>query len=475
MHSAKAAVRQADMSNRGQSPCADEPAVPIPGAPAAEPLRREVRGPGVRGMATPAQDNTADRKNMVLLIQLRWIAIAGQIVTIAIVQYGLGIDLPLAAMMGVLATLLLLNLASLAWLRTRARVTNRELLLALMVDVAALTGQLYLSGGATNPFISLYMLQVTLGAVLLDARSSWSIVVFSFLSFAGLTTFYRPLPLPDHDMGHLFQLHIAGMLVCFALDAILLVVFVTRINRNLRERDAHLAALRQNAAEENHIVRMGLLASGAAHELGTPLASLSVILSDWKRMPALSSDPELAEDISDMQASLQRCKTIVTGILLSAGEARGEAPSVTTVNTFLSELVEEWRTTRSATSLRYRNAFGDDCPIVSDTALKQIIFNVLDNALEASPHWVELAAERQDDTLIIRVRDKGPGFAEEMLSQFGKPYQSSKGRLGGGLGLFLVVNVVRKLGGQVSAENLPEGGAMVCLSLPMSRLAIGDR
>jgi len=84
-------------------------------------------------------------------------------------------------------------------------------------------------------------------------------------------------------------------------------------------------------------------------------------------------------------------------------------------------------------------------------------------------------AERDGDTLVLRISDAGPGFAAEMLAQFGKPYQSSKGRLGGGLGLFLVVNAVRKLGGVVSARNLPQGGAAVTMSLPLASLAIGAR
>lgn len=418
-------------------------------------------------------DDTTNRKNIILLIQLRWIAVAGQIVTIAVVQTGLGIALPLIPMSAVLGALVILNLASLGWLRNRTDVSNHELVMMLMLDVAALTAQLYLSGGATNPFISLYLLQVTLGAVLLDAWSTWAIVAAACASFGGLIVFHRPLVLPPEQIGNLFNLHIAGMLVCFVLDATLLVVFMTRIARNLRERDARLAALKQHAAEEDHIVRMGLLASGAAHELGTPLSSLSVILSDWRRMPDLAGDPGRLEEIDEMQAELQRCKAIVTGILLTAGEARGEAPSVTTVNAFLTELIEEWRAARSVNTLSYENAFGANLPIVSDTALKQIIFNVLDNAFEASPGWVGFAAERDGDMLVLRISDVGLGFAPEMLAQFGKPYQSSKGRQGGGLGLFLVVNVVRKLGGVASACNRSQGGAVVTLNLPLAALSIG--
>src|SRR5205085_1783626 len=164
--------------------------------------------------AAPTDDET-NRKNMALLIQLRWTAVVGQIVTIGGVHMWLGIPLPLTRMGAVIGALIFLNVSSLVWVRHRAAITNNELLVALMLD--------------------------------------------------------------------------------FVLNAVLLVVFVTRINRNLRERDAHLAALRQHAAEQDHIVRMGLLASGAAHELGTPLASLSVILGDWRRMPDLAADQELAE------------------------------------------------------------------------------------------------------------------------------------------------------------------------------------
>jgi two-component system sensor histidine kinase RegB len=424
--------------------------------------------------ALPTTEDTTNRKNMALLIQLRWTAVIGQIATITFVEVWLGIPLPRTAMVSVIAALIVLNLVSQLRLRNPSDISDLELLISLMLDVAALTILLYLSGGATNPFTSLYLLQVTLGAVLLDTRSTWSLVALTCANFAGLTVFYRPLEVSQHGFSDTFGLFIAGLFIGFVLNAVLLVIFVTRINRNLREQDAHVAALRQHAAEEAHIVRMGLLASGAAHELGTPLASLSVIMSDWRRMSALTENPEIAEDLAEMESALQRCKAIVTGILVSAGEARGEGSSVTTVNAFLSELVEEWRAARSVTTLNFRNSFGANLAIASDAALKQVVFNVLDNALEASPGWIDLAAERDAEMLVIRVGDHGPGFSDDMLAQFGKPYHSSKGRPGGGLGLFLVVNVVRKLGGHVAAENRRQGGACVELRLPLAVLAIGE-
>jgi len=423
----------------------------------------------------PAAEDATARKNLLLLIQLRWIAVGGQVLTMLATVAIFGATLPIGAMAAVLAALVALNLGSLLRLRTRMAVSNAELFAALLFDVAGLTTQLALTGGATNPFAFLYLLQVTLGAVLLEAWPIWAMVALTGLCFTGLTVAYRPLDLPGFSDAALLGLRTAGLLVCFALDAALLAVFVTRINRNLRERDARLAGLRQQAAEEDHIVRMGLLASGAAHELGTPLATLSVILGDWRRMRSLTSDAELCAEIDAMEAQVRRCKAIVTGTLLSAGEARGESATVTTLQDFLDDLVEEWRDVHPSANLSYEGAVADDLPIASDSALKQVMFNVLDNAVEASPQWIGFEANREGEMLVLAVTDLGPGFAPGMAEQIGKSYRSSKGGQGRGLGLFLVVNVLRKLGGQVEAANRPEGGAIVTMALPLATLAVTAR
>jgi two-component system sensor histidine kinase RegB len=202
------------------------------------------------------------------------------------------------------------------------------------------------------------------------------------------------------------------------------------------------------------------------------LATLSVILGDWKRMREFKANPDLLEEITEMETQLKRCKSIVSGILLSAGETRGESAVRTTIRGFLDKLVEEWQHSRPVREFDYRNRIEHDLPVAFDSALKQMIDNVLDNALEASPDWVGVDAGVADGTLALTVLDRGSGFAPAMLAQFGKPYQSSKGRPGGGLGLFLVVNVARTLGGTVQAVNRPEGGAAVTLTLPLSAIAL---
>ncbi len=421
----------------------------------------------------------AGRNNLQQLVQLRWLAAAGQFATVLSVHFALHIRLPMPEMLTLLAVLVLFNVA--CWLRTRwvPSVRNAELFAGLLVDIAVLSGQLYYSGGVTNPFIFLFLLQIAVGAVLLPSRYIWFTVAVTGGCFVALTQWHLPLLVPDMEGLSLPPHYIGGLLICFAINAGLLVIFIQRIGRNLRQRDARLADLRQRAAEEEHIVRMGLLASGAAHELGTPLATLSVILGDWSRMAPFAGDPELREEIEEMQVQLRRCKAIVSGILMSAGELRGESPVVTTLQAFLDDLVQHWLTTRAHHGLEYLpDIHLPRLRIVSDVGLKQMIDNVLDNALEAAPGQpVTLRALTEEGQLVLRVADRGAGFLPEMLERFGKPYQSSKGRPGGGLGLFLALNVVRSLGGRLQARNrLAEegGGAEVEIRLPLSALAPQD-
>jgi two-component system sensor histidine kinase RegB len=419
-------------------------------------------------------ERAVGRDNLLQLVELRWLAVAGQLATILLTHFAFGIALPLAAMLGVLVVLVALNLISLVAIRRQRTTTNAELFGALLLDVACLSEQLYLSGGATNPFISLFLLQVVLGAVLLKEAWAWALVLATSIAFAWLTRFYRPITLPPEITQGLFELHIRGMWVCFALIAVLLVMFMTRINRNLRAQDARLAEVQRAAIEEDHIVRMGMLASGAAHELGTPLSSLSVILGDWRRSRAITSDADLVRDVEEMQAEVQRCKAIVTSILLASGDARGEQSAATSVRVLFDRIIADWASARDFAGLRYHDDFGVDVPIAADVVLQQAVFNLLDNGAEASPGGIDVDLFRSDDRLVLRVRDEGPGFPAEQLEALGKPYNSSKAGLGRGLGLYLVANVARKLGGELVARNLPgRGGAEVMVQIPLSTITLG--
>lgn len=415
----------------------------------------------------------ADRKNLKLLIYLRWVAVAGQVTTIAFVELVLGIPLPTTAMLLVLLALAGLNLVSLVWLRRGTSDGRWRTLLALVIDLLALTTQLALSGGATNPFVSLYLLPITLSAVLLDRRTTFTLIGLTVVLFSFLVAFGRPLELPSSGLD-LFTLYIFGVFLGLLLGAVLVAIFMSEINRNLRQSDERLAALRERAAEEDHILRMGLLASNAAHELGTPLASISVILSDWRRMPRLAKDPDLILEIGAMEAAANRCKKIVTEILMSVSEENLAQPAATTVNDFIEDLVEDWRVARSFSNLRCSSATVSEIEIVPDDTVRQVVQTVLDNAADASPDWVHLHHRILGDRLAIVVADNGPGFSDEIIDRVGIPFQSTKGRAGRGLGLFLVMNTLRKLGGTLIAANQPGGGAEVTIEIPLIALTVPE-
>lgn len=433
----------------------------------------------VAGLFLPAgmAGMSPSRSSVILLTQLRWIAVFGQLATIVVVSAVLKVHLPLAPLLLAPLLLIVINLAVAGVLQRRRAFSQRELFSALMIDVVALCWQLYHSGGATNPFTFLFLLQIVIGAIILEARWSWLVALNACLCMALLTFRYTPLRLPPPHSEDPFRLYIQGSLFCFVLAAVLLIVFVVRLDRNRRDSDAQLATLRQQAAEEDHIIRMGLLASGAAHELGTPLSSISVILGDWSREPLIAGDPDMAADLADVRRELARCKTIVSGILMSAGEVRGIDPAATGVRAFIEDIAEEWRA-RIPGELRLVDRVGEDVPIIADPGLRQVIGNVVDNAAEVSPDLVVMEAwtegEGQGVSLVLTVSDRGPGFAPEMLGRIGQPYASTKGRDGGGLGLFLVVNVIRKLGGAVSVENRAGGGASVQLMIPLATLALDE-
>lgn len=416
--------------------------------------------------------NETGHKNMLHLIHLRWLAVGGQIATILVATWGLDIQLPLFQMLAVMVCLIAFNIGShLRWHEERV-VSNRELFLAMLVDIASLTAQLYFTGGINNPFVFLFLLQVILSAVLLRAESTWTVVWITTLCLAFLSVFNKPLVWPPESTSKLSDFYATGIVICFVLNAALLVIFITRIGSNLRAGDATLATMRQRAAEEEHIVRMGLLASGAAHELGTPLATMSVVLSDWKRMPQFANNADMLEEIEEVESQLLRCKSIVSGILLSAGETRGESSAKTTLHDFFEDLVEEWESSRPAQHFEFNNLVDEEFTVAFDSTVKQMVFNVLDNALEVSPNCLRFDVSKNKELLFLTVTDQGPGFRADILEQMGTPYNSSKGRPGGGLGLFLVMNVARTLGGSVQARNCAEGGAEVRIVLPLSSLVL---
>lgn len=429
--------------------------------------------PGQTDDTTLRPHEEANREALKQLVRLRWIAFAGQLVTVLGVHYGQGLRLPLGTMLCLLAVLALFNAASHQRARMKRKVSPLELLGGLMVDLLMLTALLGLSGGVNNPFVFLYLPQVAVAALMLERKLVWAITIAAALAIVVLATWHVPLQWRDAPEPELSQQYVIGLLVCFLICAALVVVVIFRFVHLLSRRDERLAAMRQRAVEEDQIVRIGLLASGAAHELSTPLATVSVILGDWAHMKVFATDTELREELKQMQAQVQRCKGIISGILLATGNARADITGTTTLQGFLLELAEQWSRDRGIAPLAPAFKSLPEQAIVADTGLRQAITNVLDNALEAAKGKApRFLASADEERLRLVVHDQGPGFSLASLEHFGRPYHSSKNQPGSGLGIFLTINVVRKLGGQVQARNHEEGGGEVMIELPLSALMV---
>lgn len=410
-----------------------------------------------------AQD--AARRNLAQLNRMRWIAVAGQLLAIWGTVAILGVtSLPWRLMLPVVGFLIFLNLFSGWRLRRGFPITDLTVTIELLMDVACLTLLLFLSGGASNPFVSLFILQVILGIVLLPQTHAAAVLLATIAAHFWLTGNGVPLPLPHrwHGAGPSFlDLHLQGMFLSFLLAASLLTWFVTRITANLRERDAQIQALRQQMLEEDHLVRLGLLSSGAAHELGTPLTTLAVTLDDWAAYGP-PEGPALTDKIAVMQRELSRCRQIVSEMLLSSGQERLEEAQAMRARAFLEAAL-------GGLDLPARIRFDARCDplIMADPMLEQAVRQLVDNAVEAGSRAIRITLSPAGPAhLSLIIADDGPGFPPEILADPGQPYQSDKEGPGRGLGLFLAGNVMRRLNGEMHLANLDQG-AQVTLLLPV--------
>ncbi|MGA9657769.1 MAG: ATP-binding protein [Asticcacaulis sp.] len=443
-------------------------------------------------------DQTANRKNLGVLINLRGIAFCAQIAAILLTYYGLNIVLPVSYMIMTAAILVGLNLYSLYRLKLDKPISNTDLFAGLVIDVLVLSLQLHFSGGTYNPFVSFFMLPVIIGAVMLDAAYAWAIYVLTLVAYlalaiAGLNEPMPAMAMPGMEMAaskgssliDRSSLHMHGMMLGYGICAGALVFMITRVRANLRVRDAELEGMKAAALEESHLVRMGLLSTGAAHELGTPLTTVSVILQDWHDLPLPRRKADLMADIETLQAQIERCKTIVSDILASSGDSRGEGASVRPLKAFITDIVHDWQ--QSHPDVVFESKVNlPDTDVVAERVIQQALTNIFDNAREAAlvPDQAEISfdARLDGDNLHMTISDKGKGFEADILSRLGQPYVTTKGTSekghGRGLGLFLVSNTLRKLGGTFKAENRLSGhkviGADVILSLPLSAIRIGS-
>ena len=409
--------------------------------------------------------------NLQRLVAYRYLVLAGLVIGVAVAIFR-KFTLPFGPLLVVIAIFAALNLVT--WLRLRwleRPVSEQELFLHLFSDVLILAALLYFTGGSTNPFVSLFLLPLTLAAAALPGRYTWAIAVSALLCYSLLMVWYYPLP---HRHGINFNMHVVGMWFGFVLSAILISYFAVKMSATLRERERALAQAREDALRDERLVALGTLAAGAAHELGTPLATMAVLAKDLEGECAAT--PDLAEPFQVLRSQIARCKEILSQLAISAGQMRAEGGRDQALDQYLLRIVEQWQNGRPAVIVR-RNWGGTQPPprIIADQTLTQAITNILNNAADASEQSVEVSGHWDERELRLEICDRGDGVSAAAASHAGEPFFTTKPPGQGlGLGLFLAQSTIRRLGGSVELFNRREGGACTRIVLPLLGLTMAS-
>ncbi len=354
------------------------------------------------------------------------------------------------------------------WRASPARpwpVTEIEYLIHLLVDVVLLCFLLYLTGGASNPLVSLLLIPLTISAALLPARYTCVITAFSLVSYTTLLYYFIPLEIiSTHHAPTGISPHIAGMWFTFLLSALLITYFITRMAQALRLQEQHLQRNRENTLRDEQVLAVATLAASAAHDLGTPLSTMRVLLAEMES--ETMGDKAMNDDVRLLEAQVERCKTSLNHLVHSVGDQAANENVAVPAEEFLSQLYDRWRSLCPEVKIESHMADNVRGACLNNTpSLTQALMNVLNNVAQISD-TVEIDVSRKGDTLHIALRDFGPGVPVEMLEQIGlSPLGQSKNGLG--LGLFLTHATIERMGGSIQLENHPQGGSITQICVPV--------
>jgi two-component system sensor histidine kinase RegB len=423
---------------------------------------------------------------------LRSGAILAQFVTLTLLHRFLSPDFSWAPMLGAVGFLTLVN--ALTWWRLSLNVPvgSLELFLQLSMDVLVLTVLLYYGGGSTNPFVSLYLLPLVIAAATLPRRFTWGMAALTITCYSLLMVWYVPLPtghtqhsaaaMPpvqamDHMHHHMdtaapvvtaspledaFNTHVLGMWLGFVISAMVVAYFAVEMTRAVRVRDAQLTRVREETLRNERIVALGTQAAGAAHELGTPLSTMSVVIGEMRNE---CESTEQQENLQILDEQVRNCKRILDSLLSQAQETAVEL----TLEEFIRNVLDEWQLLRPTVHYCFQTSGKQPAPrLRADPALRSALLNLLNNAADASPDEMDILLLWNDEQMTLEIRDHGPGLTPEAAARAGSAFFTTK-QEGRGLGLFLANATLERLGGSVRLSNRDGGGATTEVILPLRR------
>ena len=415
------------------------------------------------------------------LVRLRWLAVGGQSAALLVVHVGLGYPLPAGPAFAMVALSAWLNiLLKLRW-PSAMRLSERAATLQLAYDILQMSGLLFLTGGLGNPFAFLLMAPVMVSATGLSARYTFILGILATACATLLAIFHLPLPWPAGADFSLPLVYSVGIWIALVSTLGFMAIYAFRVAEEARQLADALAATELVLAREQHLNALDGLATAAAHELGTPLATIYLVAKELA--DEIDEGSHLAEDLALIRSQAERCRSILQQLAsLSSDEDRTYQSMP--VSQLLEDVIDPHRGTGVAI---HSTASGTGAEPVGtrNAAIRYGLGNLLENAVDFAKSRVDVAASWDESTLSISIRDDGPGFSVDILGKIGDPYVSVRGGkspqrgTGGGLGLgiFIAKTLLERTGAKLHLDNLapPQTGANIRVSWPRIVFEQDDR
>ena len=393
------------------------------------------------------------------LFWLRNFLITGQIVVWLMNKYIWKSNYPIAVL-AVIGTYLLIN--AFFWFK-QSPFEEKSTFIHLLIDVLELSIFFYLTGGATNPFTWFLLIPIIFSTTVLQQKYTWTLTVISILSYSLLIKFFKPVSvsLNEHQLhSSSYGEHLIGMWVGFIVISILIAcVFIGFITR-LREKDQLLMQADLKQAENAKIIALATLATGSAHELGTPLATINIIIKELLNNHEIS---KFHKSLSIIESQIYRCKDSLTKITASTGTTQAINGSVVTIEIFLSK-IKSYLTQPDTIKLSIQRDKNVKGKLLIDKTLIQSLVNLITNAFESHASNVDIYYETYEGSLLITISDDGTG----LQTKLGICNKSEK-EFGMGLGLFLAQATIERFSGSIRVNNYYTKGTQLEITLPLEQ------
>jgi len=404
------------------------------------------------------------RLRLQTLLLIRWIALAGQALAIVVVKFGLGFDIAFVPALLVVAVSVGLNTILTVRYAPTTRLSDLQAALYLAYDTLQLAILLYLTGGIANPFAMLMLVPVTVSATVLSLRSTVLLGALVLACLSIVTVNHQPLPWQGDGLV-LPDLYVAGIWVALVLGMTFISVYAWRVAAEARRMSDALAATQMALAREQQLSSLGGLAAAAAHELGTPLSTITLVAREMRR--EVEDGAALADDMDLLLRETERCREILAELSRDPRRESGAPFEQLALPALVDSIAAPLRTA-TPIEITEHIAPGLAMPIVrTSPEIRHGLGNVIENATDFAATRVGIAITVSANEVALVIADDGPGFAHTVLGDLGEPYVSTRRDEGGmGLGLFIAKTLLERTGAQVSFHNASSGGAEVVIRWP---------